>query len=325
MAYFRIAFISAISIFMLMIACERKSELETLLDKGHKLSRNNEFAEAERVYKRYISLTRKIAGSENLHETTGLIALSMLYTKQHKFEMAEYCARSAIDIFNKHERLNEWDGLIALSTLGNVYLAQEKWNDAESLYLSILETNDCTDFEDTLTYLNNTWSLAVIYWRTGETNKAESLWNEYIKCYNESRANQPIFLSYFVKSYQGLGIIYTESGQYSEADSALKKAISIINANRLDRSTSKAGCLLDLSYLYEKINLLDSSEISYDKAIELLEDYYGGDSSGLYDVYGYLGYFYHKRGRFDRSREYKEKAQSIKSVSDQDTLCSASP
>ena len=91
--------------------------------------------------------------------------------------------------------------------------------------------------------------------------------------------------------YRNLGLSYTQSGNYQEAEKEFRHAIY------LDPKFTKA--YVDLAYLYAKQKEYDKAILEWNKVLEIEPDF-----SEKYTVLYYLGLTYIKKGMPDKALEY---------------------
>ena len=91
--------------------------------------------------------------------------------------------------------------------------------------------------------------------------------------------------------YRNLGLSYTQSGNYQEAEKEFRHAIY------LDPKFTKA--YVDLAYLYAKQKEYDKAILNWNKVLEIEPDF-----SEKYTVLYYLGLTYIKKGMPDKALEY---------------------
>jgi tetratricopeptide (TPR) repeat protein len=105
----------------------------------------------------------------------------------------------------------------------------------------------------------------------------------------------------------GLGFLYQKRGELDRAGEMYKKALAI--DEKLDRQEGMADEYGALGSLDEKRGELDRAEEMYKKALAIDEKL--GRQEGMADAYGALGFLYETRGELDRAEEMYKKALAI--------------
>ncbi|HZI56572.1 MAG TPA: FxSxx-COOH system tetratricopeptide repeat protein, partial [Verrucomicrobiae bacterium] len=191
---------------------------------GYYLNERAEYAQAELLLRRALSVSEKALGPEAPNIATSLNNLAILYTVQGRHAEAEPLHQRALAIREKVQGPEHPDTATNLNNLAELYKRQGRHAEAEPLYqrsLAIREKILGPEHPHTAISLNN---LAVLYKRQGRHAEAEPLYRRALtideKTLGPNHPDTAIDLN-------NLASLYSYQERYAEAEPLLKRSLAI--------------------------------------------------------------------------------------------------
>jgi tetratricopeptide (TPR) repeat protein len=144
--------------------------------------------------------------------------------------------------------------------------------------------------------------LGVIFYHSGELDKALEYYEEALKLEGELERKEGI-----TKAYGNIGNVYIIRGELDKALEYYGKALKL--NEELGRKKGLAADLGDIGIVYQIKGELDKALEYYEKALKLDEEL--GRKEGLAADLGNIGNVYQIRGELDKALEYYEEALKL--------------
>ena len=127
----------------------------------------------------------------------------------------------------------------------------------------------------------------------------------YISIYGEEHAA-------VATSYDNLGTVYRDLGQYNEAKEYYEKALVIKKKIYGEEHASVAASYNNLGNVYRDLGQYNEAKEYHKKALVIKKKIYGEEHASVAASYNNLGTVYHDLGQYNEAKEYYEKALVIK-------------
>ncbi len=189
-----------------------------LNDIGYNQSNQNQHSAA---YQNFQAAYQLIKGTNNKSEGIILTNLATLFLKTKNYNYATYCADEGLLLFDKAEFIRG-KGVIE-GILGNIYIIQEKFEEAEHHYKQALEYAEFTGDKIGMSRrLNN---LGVLYYKIGDDEKSLNCLRQTVAITKNSYANLD-----YAFGLGNMGGLYLDLG---DIDSAIYSGLTSLEMQRL--------------------------------------------------------------------------------------------
>lgn len=212
------------------------------------LLENDHIKEAEVLLNRALkSLPRK-----SHYEALILAKLGYVYSFTGLYSRSTRCFTEALPILQQHYGDTSPEYQLTMSNYGNLLMQQGKYDKAEELIATSLETIQASDWPDKeqLYYagLNN---LTLAHQMLGQFAAAESSFNRILRSDSATLgATHPEFAT----TLSNLGILYTDEKKFTESERVLRQAIEILRNSQDTVSLSFAKKLNNLARNFQQAN-----------------------------------------------------------------------
>ena len=196
--------------------------------------------------------------------------------------------RAARDLALRFERVEE-----AIES----FLMQHQ-NDSVSKYLKILTEADSTNWD----YLTT----AGLFESTYMANYDRAMQ------YHRAALNYARTDSLKATSYNNIGFVYSEQGDYSRALSYYEKALQIQSQIYGEQHSSVATSYNNIGCVYSNQGDYNKAMSYYEKALKILLQVYGERHPDVAALYNNIGFIYDNQGNYNQALSYYEKALSIR-------------
>ncbi|GAB2839807.1 tetratricopeptide repeat protein [Ferruginibacter profundus] len=155
---------------------------------------------------------------------------------------------------------------------------------------------------------NNTVAMANIYMNKANTLNECAQYDQAISMHLESiRIKEKLKDERgLAQSYNNLGAVYTNTGQYKEALHYFELTKSISEKTGINNKTSLALAYSNLASAFSKLHQYDSVEYYYNKSLLLFQE--TGEKPGLALVYDDMGNYYMDINQYAKALDYLQKA-----------------
>jgi tetratricopeptide (TPR) repeat protein len=159
-----------------------------------------------------------------------------------------------------------------LNDLGELYFNQEKYAEAEKLYLKSLEINKNTLGEKHQEYANSLNNLAVLYYSQEKYNEAEPL---FLKSLDVTKDILGEKSADYVNLLMNLALFYQNQGKYKDAEPFYLKSIEIDKETIGEKHPDYAIALNNLALLFREQGKFVEAEPLFINALEIRKEILG--------------------------------------------------
>jgi tetratricopeptide (TPR) repeat protein len=232
---------------------------------------------AEHWYEKCLQATKNRLGKEHPNFAQCLNNLALVHSVQGKYGKAELGFRKAIELFTPYSKQhqNQENHLIQASfinNLGQLYQAQRKYTEAESLHSQALNIRKCQLGEEKFDVAQSLNNLAEVYRAQGKYKEAEPLYNQAIEISELDEENLDV--ATFINN---LALLYHAQGWYKKAESKFFKALEILKRMLVQDHPRIASCLSNIAGLYYTQGQYEKAEPLYRQALEIFDRALGSD------------------------------------------------
>lgn len=229
--------------------------------------------------------------------------LGTAYWKSKDYPKAQKTLAETLELKSKVYRLNDKEIVLSLSNLAGFYAEHGRWKESKSLYKKILSIGFEEDITDDI-YTGAVQNLVLLYdlnqqsdsayqllkqieqWNLIEANsfadfqhqfyrgridrklqhydQADSILNSLVK--RLSTQTEPELVELYIQSLQEQGILYLQTGAYSQAEKNLLNAYQLVTAER-NRDHLFTELSNNLAQVYDKLNIYDKALQYYREAL----------------------------------------------------------
>lgn len=193
-----------------------------------------------------------------------------------------------------------------LGTLGNLYMAIKKYEEAEQYYKRVLKYYDEKDRR----YLGALLNLANLHYVKGDYDKAEvelkDVLSRAVERYEDITESALMILS----------SLYLDLGDFEKAESCLMDVLRIEYSRAKkdkERLKSVASILNNLGYVYSRAKNFDKAEKFYREALRIYNDL--NDVEGFTTVLNNLSSLYISTQKVDQAKEMLKMIEKVENIS----------
>jgi tetratricopeptide (TPR) repeat protein len=211
-----------------------------------------------------------------------------------------------------------------LLVLGNMYLVQGKYNEAEQMYQRALQGYENTwglEHTSTLDTVNN---LGILYADLGRLDEAETMFQRALQGYEKAWGLEHTST---LDTVNNLGVLYKDLGRLAEAETMYQRALQGYEKAWGLEYTSTLDTVNNLGNLYKDLGRLDKAETMYQRALQGKEKAWGLEHTSTLNTVNNLGVLYKDLGRlaeaetmYQRALQGKEKAWGLEHTLTLDTV-----
>jgi tetratricopeptide (TPR) repeat protein len=188
----------------------------------------DKYNEAEKLYRRSLSIKEKIFGEENFELLSSLNNLVLLYRRQGRYEEAEPLFQRLIAISEKtlgkgHPRVVE-----AMNSMAVFYEKHGNYAKAELLFQRALEISEKTLGKEHPRVAEAMNSMAVLYEKMGNYEKSELFFQRVVEIRKKNLGNEH---PHVAAAMNNLATFYESRHRYNEAESLYQTSLSILKKN----------------------------------------------------------------------------------------------
>ena len=196
-----------------------------LNESGSYLCRRAQFAEAEPLFQRALTIHEGVLGTEHSYTVASQSNLAVLYLDQHRNIEAEPLLRRSLEIAEKTLGPEHLETARGVNNLAGFYHNQGRYAEAEPLFqraLAIMEKAHGSEHPNTAIGLNN---LAKLYGDQGRCADAEPLYRRAIAIREKTLGPEDPNTA---NSLHNLAALYEKQGRYAEAEDLCRGALAIV-------------------------------------------------------------------------------------------------
>lgn len=228
--------------------------------------------------------------------------LGTAYWKARNYPLAEQLLMKSLHLKSEVYASSDKEVILSISNLAGFYSEQGNWKKAKSLYNKILDTDHAALPPDI--YVNAAQNLVSLYDLNQQPDSADFLlrriaqWdfipaNSYLAFqYQYYRAKthrklheyaladstlqkliatlagsvRPEMMELYIRSLQEQGLLFLETGAYSQAEKILLKAYELVTPDR-NRENLLTELSNSLAQVYDKLNIYDKALLYYEESL----------------------------------------------------------
>ena len=204
---------------------------------------------------------------------------------------------------------------VVYNDLGDYDKALEYYNKALEIRKSVLGENH----HDTATSYNN---IGLVYRNLGNYDKALEYHNKALEYHNKALEYHNKALGIYksvlgenhsntATSYDSIGIVYGDLGNYDKALEYHKKALEIKKSVLGENHPNTANSYNNIGVVYHNLGDYDKALEYYNNALEIKKSVLGENHPDTANPYNNIGVIYGNLGDYDKALEYLKKALGI--------------
>jgi len=226
------------------------------------------------------------------------------YAKGHFAE-----AKTLLSDALKYDRENKVDRDIALdlSALGDIYIIEQRRNEAELAYTEALSIFSRLP-DGTLLEATTLRNLASVY--SGEQKYKEALaaLHKASKLAGKNKLGGDVFESQILNTF---GLIYFAQGKLKQAETSFKHAAQTMMAPAIKPNPDLAQSLHNLAVVLQSRGKYQDAEDLYTKSLKLTEELYGPSHRDLARMLNNFGLLYLRIGRYNDAESQLRRSLAI--------------
>lgn len=299
----------------LIAATWTETELTSLLDTsqlllkvGIYLRERGQYAEAEPLLVRTLSIREQQLEGERLDTAVSLHDLAVLYRRQGKYEQAETLYLKALSIYEQRLGPDHPDTASVLNDLAALYVRQGKYEQAATLYqrvLTVREQHLGAEHLDTVESLHN---LAVLYRRLGKYEQAEPLCQQVLSIRKKLLGDDHPDIASVLND---LARLYDAQGKYEQAEALLQFALTIQEPHLGSDHPDTALSLHNLAAHYWRQGKYKQAEPLCQRALRIREKQLGAEHPDTARSLNGLAMLYQQQGNYEQAEVLYRQALAI--------------
>ena len=213
----------SISLSEEQLGSEHPNTATTLFHLAELLQATNRLSEAESLYLKALEVNERILGPSHPSVISTYANLASLYKVTERFAEAEMMYQQVLHMLEMTEGRS---GNIAnvYNNLASLYKQTQRFKEAEVMYQQALRMLEMTGQSGDLANAYN--NLASLYKETQRFNEAEAMYEKALYILKKTASGRPAQ----ARSLNGLGEVLIAKGKIQEAESALRRALTIFES-----------------------------------------------------------------------------------------------
>lgn len=231
--------------------------------------------------------------------------LGGLYTVSGQYQKASKQLNEALDILEQLQERNSPIALSAMVNLGILYMSQGKYAEAEEAFDFVLANMS----EDDPTYFNVLNNQALVYQFLGQLERSEKVFEQIQVA--DSLTIGTTHPDYAI-TLSNLGLVLSDEGKYTEAETMLLKAIEIQKLNDEAETALYASKLNNLAKVHRLTGQPEKSITLHQQALDIFKKTLGESSPEFATTSFNLGMAYWKSGQRDLALKFLKSSSAIR-------------
>ena len=283
--------------------------IEQLKLKANELEDSSDWANAETLRIKILSLTKQRYGLDHPDTATAINNLGELYQSFGQYEKAESLYKESLEIRKKVFGKDNREVAISFTNLGILYLYLGKLKKAETYLeqsLEIIKDVYGLDHRDTATTIEN---LAVLYLELGKVKKAEPLYKQSLeirkKLFGLEHRDTAISLN-------NIANFFLKIGEPKKAETYFEQSLEIYKRiNGLDHPDT-ALAISNLGFMYDYLGKYKKAEPLYKQSLEIRKKLFGQGHPEVASSLNHLGDLYHSLGKYKKAEPFYKQSLEIR-------------
>jgi tetratricopeptide (TPR) repeat protein/tRNA A-37 threonylcarbamoyl transferase component Bud32 len=255
--------------------------------------------DAERLWTKSLQIRQRVGSVEG--QAFAMNALGTTYKDLGKYKDAELLFEKVLQIVQRE--LGE-DNVPFLPyyrcNLAEVYWLQGRYDEAEQLFVEMLENAEWPETYGKWWELQYTYQLGNVYIEQGSYDKAETLFVKTLKTQRLERGDEH---RHTLLTMYGLARLYTAQGRYDEAEALFTEMLEIGSRRRGEDHREILRFMNGFAVLLTKQRRYDEAEPLFKKALEGRRQKLDEDHPATLETKNDLAVLYKEQGHYDEAEK----------------------
>jgi tetratricopeptide (TPR) repeat protein len=285
---------------------------------GHLYQKQGQYERAEPLFKEALDIKRQFSPKDHPSIATSLNNIAELYRVQSRYVEAEPLYLEALERWRLLLPTDHPSIATCLNNLSLLYVSQMRYTEAESFFIEALERRRVAlppVHPDIATSLNN---LAMLYYHQSRYVEAETF---YVKALEIQYAVLPEGHPEIAQSLNNLAELYRVQKHYAKAEGLYIQTLEIRRQALPGSHSDIALSLNNLGRLYFDQGRYAEAEILLIESLAIFEQSLPSFHPHIVNACTGLTAIYTKMGQMEKSREFAEKAQTIREAHERVSHC----
>jgi len=305
----------------------KDAELAMILDNLGRLHVEQcEYTEAEQLYKKALTIRKRVLGSDHPDVAQSLNHLALLYYNQGKYNKAEPLYTRALTIEEQKLGKYHMDVAITLNNLAWLYCNLGQYDQAESLLTRALKIQQRPEGSESPAMATTLNALALVVRAKGEYPRAEKLFQQALKIRKRELGQKHPDVA---TTLNDMAWLFRTQGRYDEAKELYRQVMEIrmqtLGPSHLHVATTLndiAVLSVDLGeYTQLTIDLSDYTqdescyrqvEPCYQKVLEIRRQLLGQEHPRVAITLYNIGWLYYHKGQYAEAELHHRQALDIR-------------
>lgn len=275
---------------------------------GYALLEDSRYAEAERVFRRQLSIAQAQFPAEHIEVAHPLHHIGETYRRMGRCRDGEPFLQQALELRRKLAGAeHEWVGR-TLESLARCYSSLVRYAEAEEAFkraLSIFERAKGADSADVAT---TAYGIGDFYFGVGRFADAEPLLKRALAIREQRFGPDDFRVAPVLTS---LSRVFRWTERYRDAENAAKRALAIREARYGPNHEITAYSLTELGVLYMIVGRYGESEQLKRRALSIFERTFGPEHQQTGDALASLAETFYYQGRYNEAAELFQRAVGV--------------
>ncbi len=265
--------------------------------KGMQAFKERDFINSEKYYLEAINEARDVNLGPELSAT--LNNLGLLKIELLQFEEAEVLIKESLKLRLQFYGINHRYVAQSYNNLGRVYESSFKMEESIDLYIKAIKIYEILGERYNMLLARTLINLSTVQLKTEELNVAQMNLIRALTISKKYSEDNSVSLS----AMQNLAALFTQRGNFTEAEEIYLNLIQIRKNNKKDNSIGFARVLNNLAVLYKKQCKYDLAYPYISEAITIWKNLSSSDYSNFAAAYHNQGELYKAQGKYDLAIE----------------------
>lgn len=293
---------------------EDQKTIESMFGLGYIYSSQARFEAAEDICSRALRYSRNAFGDHNLVTLSAMSQLADVYRLQSKPLQAEELLLKAIAGTGGYEALEPhlFEVMQCRQTLGDVYLEQERWKEAEAIFESLLETKKAYLGVDHPEVLNSKRGLSHAYTEMGRYAEAENMLYDVLT--DSRRLLGPESGGTIASEYR-LALNLAAQGRQIEAMPIMERVVEVSERTMGETHTDTLNNMGALAMLHVDLGHWSEADALGLRVFEISKSTHGSQDVSTLATMGVRAYSFYQQQRLDEAEALQSEAmESMKTT-----------
>lgn len=240
--------------------------VEVLLKVADYLREIGQYAQAEALYQRALTIGERILGPAHALIATISNNLATIYKQQGRYDEAEQLYQRAIRIREPNVGLNSRDFTSSLTNLAEIYKQRHKYDEAEPLFQRALELREQDFGADHIETALSQCFWANFWYDQRNYLKAERWYRKALAICEQALGPEHLTVA---RPLKGLADIYAAQEQYEQAEIFYRRTLAIRDQHVGRNHPETAHILHDLALCLQRQEKFEEAEEHLQRALDI--------------------------------------------------------